>query len=228
MSYGFARILRKENEMKKTGILITLLVLAAVPALAQDRSGTFELSPFGGGNFSGTLYTYSPTTLAEPKLDVGDAGTYGVRFGYNFSSRGGIEFAWAHATNGLFTGPSRAFAPRTKLGDFDTDAFEANGVFGFTRGKVVPYFTIGGGVHSMKLSLAGQSSSTETKFVGNLGVGVKFWITPRFGIRLEGRARSTYVGNGSSCHDHSYCDNTYNDSNWYTSGEATGGLSFAF
>ena len=215
--------------MKKTGILITLLVLAAVPALAQDRSGTFEISPFGGGNFGGTLYTYSPTTLGETKLDVGDTGTYGIRFGYNFTSRGAIEFAWAHAANGLYTGPSRAFVPRTRLGDFDADAFEANGVFGFTRGKVVPYLTIGGGVHSMKLSLTDQASSRETKFVGNLGVGVKFWITPRFGIRLEGRARSTYIDSGSSCHDHSYsyCDNN-NNSNWYTSGEATGGLSFAF
>ncbi len=214
--------------MKKMGMLITLLVLAAVPALAQDRSGTFELSPFGGGNFGGTLTTFSPTAQTGPKLDVGDAGTYGVRFGYNFSNRGGIEFAWAHAANGVFDRASGAFAPRTRLGNFDTDAFEANGVFGFTRGKVVPYFTIGGGVHSMKLSLTGESSSSETKFVGNLGVGVKFWITPRLGIRLEGRARSTSIGNGSSCHDHSYCDNSYSDSNWYTSGEATGGLSFAF
>lgn len=214
--------------MKKMGILITLMVLVAVPAVAQDRSGTFELSPFGGGNFGGTLYTYSPMTLTERKLDVGDAGTYGVRFGYNFSSRTGIEFAWAHAANGVFTGSTGAFAPRMRLGDFDTDAIEVNGVFGFTRGKVVPYLTIGGGVHSMKLAMTGQNSSTETKFAGNLGLGVKFWITPRFGIRLEGRARSTYVGNGASCGDHSHCDNTYNDSNLYTSGEATGGLSFAF
>ena len=43
--YGFAGILKKENEMKKTGILITLMVLAAVPAAAQDRAGTFEISP---------------------------------------------------------------------------------------------------------------------------------------------------------------------------------------
>jgi hypothetical protein len=214
--------------MKKIGLMAALLVLVAIPAAAQDRSGTFEISPFGGGNFGGSLYSYSPATSTDRKLDVGDAGTYGVRFGYNFSNRAALEFAWAHADSGVYTVSSGAFAPRTRLGDFGSDAFEANGVFGFTKGKVVPYFTIGGGVQSMKLALAGATSSTETKFVGNLGLGVKFWITPQFGIRLEGRARSAYVGNGSSCSGYYHCDSYYNDSNWYTSGEATGGLSFAF
>jgi hypothetical protein len=212
--------------MKKTGILITLLALTAVPALAQDRSGTYEISPFGGGNFGGTLTTYTASTQTERKLDIGDSGAYGVRFGYNFSNRAGIELGWAHASNGVFAGPSGAFVPRTRLGDFDTDAFELNGVFAFTKGKVVPYFTIGGGVNSMKLALTGQGSSTETKFVGNMGIGVKFWVTPQFGLRIDGRIRSTYLGDNSSCHDY-HCDNYYN-SNWYTSGEATGGLSFAF
>ena len=213
--------------MKKVGLLITVLLLGTAPALAQDRSGTFEISPFGGGNFGGTLTTYTPSNGYERKLDVGDAGAYGVRLGYNFSSRAGIEFGWAHASNGIYASSGGSFAPQTRIGNFDTDAFEVNGVFAFTRGKVVPYFSIGGGLNSMKLALNGEGSSTETKFVGNLGMGVKFWITPQFGIRLDGRIRSTYIDSGSGCHDH-YCDSYYYDSNWYTSGEATAGLSFAF
>ena len=213
--------------MKKIVILIAFFSLAAVPALAQDRSGTFEITPFGGGNFGGTLTTYTPSSGYERKLDIGDAGAYGVRFGYNFSNRAGIEFGWAHAGNGVYGGTSGAFSPRTRLGNFDTDTFEVNGVFAFTRGKVVPYLTVGGGLNSMKLTLNGEGSSTESKFVGNLGLGVKFWITPQFGVRLDGRIRSAYIDSGSGCRDR-YCDSYYYDSNWYTSGEATGALSFAF
>ena len=39
--------------MKKAVPLVLLLLLVALPAAAQDRSGTFEISPFGGGNFGG-------------------------------------------------------------------------------------------------------------------------------------------------------------------------------
>jgi hypothetical protein len=213
--------------MKKIFLVVSILLAATLPAAAQDRSGTFEISPFAGGNFGGSVRTYVYPYTYTSKLDVGDAGAYGVRFGYNFSNRAGLEFAWSHAQNGLNNGSSGAFAPSTRVGNFDTDAFEVNGVFAFTRGKVVPYFTVGGGVNSMKLTLNGYSPSTETKFVGNLGFGVKFWITPQFGIRLEGRARSTYLGSNYDCGDR-YCYGSYYDSTWYTSGEATGGLSFAF
>ena len=98
--------------MKKAVPLVLLLLLVALPAAAQDRSGTFEISPFGGGNFGGSVHTYSyPTYSYSTKLDVGDAGAYGVRFAYNFTNRAALEFAWAHARNGLFSGSSGAFAP---------------------------------------------------------------------------------------------------------------------
>lgn len=217
--------------MRKPHLALALVALAAAvavagPAAGQDRSGTVELTPFGGGSFGGTLNTWlAPGSNAH--VDVGDAGTFGFHVGYNFSRYAAVEFGWAHAQAGLYTGPSGAFAPRQRVGDFDTDAFEVNGVFGFTRGKVVPYFTVGGGVNSMRLKSAGTSSS-EARFVGNLGLGIKFWVTPRFGIRIEGRGRSTYVGSGQDCGSY-YCrDSYYNDSNWYTSGEATGALTFAF
>ena len=216
--------------MKKTGILITLMVLAAVPAAAQDRAGTFEISPFAGGNFGGSLYSYTGPSTPYVKLDVGDSAAYGARFAYNFSRWAGIEFGWSHSSSGLYTGPGGAFAPQTRVGTFDNDAFEANGVFSFTRGQVVPYFTVGGGVNSMKLTQNAVGSSSDTRFVANMGIGVNFWVNPHFGIRIEGKVRSTNVGNnGSSCGNHNYCDNNYYyDSSWYTSGEATGGLSFAF
>ncbi len=209
-----------------------LLVLPlALPAGAQDRSGTVEISPYGGGAFGGSLYTnVLGGTTTYSKAEVGDTGTYGLRLGYNFNRYAGLEFSWAHAQAGLYTGPSGAFAPQTRIGDFDTDTFEVNGVFSFGRGKFVPYFTVGGGANRMRLSTTAYTSSTETRFVGNLGIGAKFWITPQFGLRIDGRVRSTYFGDSNDCHNHS-CGNGYyyyNDGTWYSSGEATGGISFAF
>ena len=222
--------------MKKSSIfqLVVPALLAlplALPATAQDRSGTVEISPYGGAAFGGSLYTnVLGSSYYNAKASVGDTGTFGLKVGYNFNRYAGLEVSWAHAQAGLFTGGGGAFAPQTRIGDFNTDTFEVNGVFSFGRGKFVPYVTVGGGANRMSLSTPNTSSSTETKFVGNLGLGAKIWITPQFGLRFEGKVRSTYFGNGNSCRDYG-CGSSYyyyNDGTWYTSGEATGGISFAF
>ena len=219
--------------MRKLALFLAPLAAAlacAAPASAQDRTGTVEISPFGGAAFGGSLYTNAVPVPYDRKLDVGDAGTYGLRVAYNFNRYAGIELGWAHAKAGLFTGPSGAFTPQTRIGDFETDTFELNGVFSFGRGRVVPYVTVGGGANRMQLRTQGYTSATETRFVGNLGLGAKFWITPHVGLRLEGRIRSTYMGNGNDCRDY-YCNGYsyyYSEGNWYTSGEVTGALSFAF
>ena len=210
------------------GLGLGLGLLVAPPLAAQDRSGTVEISPFGGAAFGGSVYTNALTAPYQRKLEVGNTGTFGLRVGYVFNRYAGLELSWSHAQSGLYLGSTGAFSPQTRVGDFNTDTFEVNGVFAFGRGKFIPYFTVGGGANSMRLQADGYSSATETRFVGNLGLGGKVWITPQFGLRFEGRLRSTYMGNGSntSCRDY-YC-NYYSSGNWYTSGEVTGGLSFAF
>ena len=208
--------------------VVGLTLLLAPPASGQDRSGTVEISPFGGAAFGGSVYTVALTSPYNRKLDVGDAGTFGLRVGYVFNRYAGVEVAWSHAQSGLYLGSSGAFSPQTRVGDFNTDTFEVNGVFTFGKGKFIPYVTVGGGANSMQLKASGYNSATETRFVGNLGLGAKVWITPKFGLRFEGRVRSTYLGNGSNdgCRDY-YC-NYYSDGSWYTSGDVTGGLAFAF
>ncbi len=210
------------------GFSLGLSLLLAAPVAAQDRSGTVEISPFGGAAFGGSIYTNAVLGTYDRKLDVGNTGTFGLRVGYVFNRYAGIELGWSHTQSGLYLGSSGAFSPQTRVGDFNTDTIEVNGIFAFGRGKFIPYFTVGGGANMMQMKANGYTSSTETRFVGNLGLGAKVWLTPKLGLRFEGRVRSTYMGDGgnNNCRDY-YC-NYYSDGNWYTSGEVTGGLSFAF
>ena len=67
------------------GFSLGLSLLLAAPVAAQDRSGTVEISPFGGAAFGGSIYTNAVLGTYDRKLDVGNTGTFGLRVGYVFA-----------------------------------------------------------------------------------------------------------------------------------------------
>lgn len=208
-------------------------LLLALPATAQDRSETIEITPFAGAYFGGTLESGS-TAVFDYDADVDTDAVYGLRIGYQFNNWAGVEFmgAWA-APDVKYPGGDALFEPSRTVGELKMQNYAVNGVFNFTKGRFVPYFTIGAGATAMKLSVAQGDTSWDTRFTSNLGGGLKIWVTPHFGLRIDGRFYATYIGEGDGCDDdwdhcHYYDDYYYDDSIWYTSGEVTGGLTFAF
>ncbi len=216
--------------MRKLALVSSLLFALSFPVAAQDRAGTLELSPFGGAYLGGRLEAGS-NAIFNRSVDVGDAGTFGVRLGYNFNRRFGLEWSWAHARADIRdVGSSTLFGSSAKVGELTVDEYEMNGVVNMGKGRVIPYFTIGAGATTFKATAPGVSSSTDTRFAANMGFGLKLYFDPRIALRIEGRGRRAYVSSNS-------CDSTWNDgcrhdrstdSQWYTSGEVTGGLSIAF
>lgn len=221
--------------MKRTFSLLLVaaatLVLAR-PCLAQDRTGTWEITGFGGGYFGGTLYAGS-TAIFNRDVHLGTAPTYGARLGYNFNRVFGLEFGWSQAKPDIH-GPDTdvLFGQDVKLGTMTSDVIEGNFIFNMTHGRVIPYLTIGAGAMIFTPHVAGFSSSSDTRFVGSFGGGVKFFMTPRLALRIDGRYRSAYINGGDSYYyDQNGCYHGcyyYYDSNWYGSGEVTGGLTYAF
>jgi len=220
------------------------LLLAAVPAAAQDRTGSWEISPFAGGYFGGTLYNNAPfgsagaaAPLYSSRIDVSTDVAYGVRLGYNVNRWLGIEFDWTHArpdlTAHLYTTgmpPYPATSSNVKVGRLTQDVYEANALFNWGKRKVIGYFGLGAGASVMKTDLTGIGSNSSTRFTGSMFVGGKFFFTPHVGIRVDGRYRFTDTGHTTnrytSCDIYGYCYN--HSSSWYSSGEVTGGLTFAF
>lgn len=207
------------------------LAAAAGPAAAQDRSGTFEISPFGGGYFGGTLYD-----SGRNGLEVGTDWAYGVRLAYNVNRVFAVEFDWTQANADLTsqrTGsvPGHPALPSSGVvGTLTQDVYEANAIFNFGKRRAVGYFGIGAGAAVLKTDFNNASSSSETRFTGNMSLGFKGFVTPRFGFRIDGRLRFTDTDHttdrGTWCDYYGYCY-SYNTT-WYYSGELTGGLIFAF
>ena len=154
----------------------------------------------------------------EVKLDA--CAEYGLRLGYDFTKAFGLEIAWTHASPKVTPtgGASGAFGQR------QLNTYEVDGNFYLTHGPVRGFLMLGTGGANTGSSFGGVN------FTASAGLGVEIFFDRRFALRLQGLARSTY-GNLGENETIAYCDRfgCYNyRSTWYWSGEAFGGVTFAF
>ena len=174
----------------RSSIVLSAFACAALalasPALAQDRTGTVEISPFGGAYFGGDLYDGSFGRVhAESDF------AYGVRLAYNVTRHFGIEVDWTQSRPYLHTDHYESPYTSSTIGRLRHDVYEANRIYNFGTGRVYGYVGLGAGVSVLKTELNAGPSDTQTKFTGNFSAGMKAFVTPRFGFRLDGRLRST-------------------------------------
>jgi len=215
----------------KRSISLAFLMMAAAgllagPLAAQDRTGTWEITPFGGGHFGGRLDARS-NALFTKDVDLGTAPTYGVRLGYNVNRWFELEFGWSHAKPDILaTGSEVLFGRGQKLGEMTHNVFEGNAVFNMARGQVIPYLTLGAGAMTFDAWVPGSAETTDTRFVGSFGGGLKMFVTPHVAVRIDGRYRNAFISDRDRCGGQS-CFNS-RSSNWYGSGEVTGGITYAF
>lgn len=164
------------------------LALNAAPAVAQVEANSQEVHAYGGQLFGDDL---TDTTISgrTPKLD--DDLTYGVRYGYNFTSNWGIE---------LSLGQSASSVTELAGGDVDLDltAADVDAVWHFNSGsRFVPFAVAGFGYASADLdapirgTVNGGAVAIEddSGFTLNAGVGAKYFATDRFLVRFEARYR---------------------------------------
>lgn len=211
------------------------LLTGAAPVLAQDRTGTFEISPFAGGYFGGRLYgntvvTTTPgTTTTFVFLEPADDLTYGVRLAYNVTRHFAFEFDWTSARADLKTPNQFGVSPgNLKVGRLRQNVYEANMLFNFGKRRAVGYFGLGAGAATLDRTDATVDVS-RTRFTANVSAGAKFFFTPRVGLRLDGRYRALDQQSDSDhrdCDRDGFCSDRWN--RWSYNGELTGGLVFAF
>lgn len=208
-------------------IFALLLAPALLPggvALAQ-LDPTWEASAFGGGFLAGDIYSYE-----GGKVTVKDSWTYGGRIGAQLSPQFALEAVYARASSDLRA--SGTNVPDGPQGSVTADMVDLNGLFGegFYR-QAFGYFTFGVGMTIFTPHVAGFDQGTRTRFATNFGLGLKYFMSPKLGLRIEGRYRLTdtniATGDYIYCYPPPYgCYSYY--STWYDSGEITAGLTYRF
>lgn len=224
----------EERKMKLASrfalIALAAALAAAGPAAAQDRRGSVEITPVIGGSFGGT---FESGTLAfyNGEAEAATEVAFGGRLGFFVAQNFVIEASYLQTDPKLkLKGSGGIGAPSREIGEMQMRLYELNFLVPWGSGKVNPYFVTGLGVHTFKPVIPGLSTTTDSRFTMNMGLGVKTFVTPNFGFRFEAKGRATYINS----EDEYYCDDWcggyyyYGDSNWFLTGEATAGLVFAF
>ncbi len=157
--------------------LVAALVVAASPAFAGGgEKGDVELGVYGG---YGWLDDYG---IFHPKNNA----LFGARLGYFFTPQ------WSLETSGQYLGTKTEFQI---LGLQDVDvhlyAHRLNGLYNFRAGeRVRPFLTAGVGNEKTDIPGFGQSCD----FGWNAGGGLRWFPSPHWNLRADGRFVSTNVG----------------------------------
>jgi hypothetical protein len=215
----------------KTRIPLIVLVAALAGAgsvSAQLRTGTVELNGFAGYLFGGGL-GHGPADINVPypyHVDISNDLNYGGRVGYNFNSVFEAEFEYARTGTSFVLDADRGDLPDVAFGELTIQYFMGYLTFNFGHGRLVPYFTMGGGVGDFNSNFPDVlQTRSRSRFTAAIGGGVKYFFNPHFGVRADGRAYSSYLGTETIyCGPYYYCTQT----NWVTNFVANGGIVIAF
>jgi opacity protein-like surface antigen len=209
---------------KRLKYLFALGLLIVVPVSAQTTPQAIEISPFAGYLFGGSL---SHSLDPDPHLSVADRLDYGLRIGFNVTPHVEPEIQWTRTETDV-TGTGTPVS-------LDINYLVAGVSYNFCAGNIRPYVTLGVGAALLKSS-ARLRESSATNFAATAGVGVKAFLTPNIGVRLEGRG---YVSELPGAYFPITCSSNPGGAGgpivpvpcingWLLNGDLTGGLIFAF
>jgi len=164
-------------------VIFALIVVATTPPIfaAGGEKGDVEIGLFAGFGFPDDYGT------GMTGLNPDDDALYGLRLGYFVSPR------WSLELSGQQFSSTTQFDPLllTPDVDFDIDSIRLNLLHNFRPGQQVrPFVTFGAGLETADVGTTLDEDDTGY----NVGVGLRWLLTDRFGLRLDGRYVSTDVG----------------------------------
>jgi opacity protein-like surface antigen len=173
-------------------LLYTMLPLCMA---AQAGAGDFEIIPFVGYRFGGSLDEQD----SDYTRDF-DAGTdWGVILGHAASATTRYELLYSYQDSGLTdrTDPDNAF-------DLEIHYLHLGGTVDIVQQKLTPF--VSGGLGMTHLSPNRYGLDNETLFSLSLGGGLKWYPTTHLGFRFEVRGYGTLTDSSGSL----FCDGECN------------------
>jgi len=158
--------------------VIAALLLTAVPALADHgEKGDWDLGLYGGYGWLDDYGEY------RPKDDV----LFGARAGYFFTPAWSLEGSWQR----LSTETNFDESLGLQNTDMILSCYRLNMLYNFRQGEGLrPFVTAGIGCEKVDVSEFGERSDVGY----NVGGGLRWFLSPHFALRFDGRAVWTPVG----------------------------------
>jgi hypothetical protein len=206
--------------------------LGAMPVEAQleeIHEHRFELTPFAGYQFGGSLETFANGTIPSGELELSDEFAWGGILGFVTTPETVVEITYLREDADIsfkndFSGT------KTALGGFAMNYLQLGGRFEFGPSPTLrPFVTVSAGINVLDPKTEGIDS--DTKFAWSLGAGARKALgeSGRVSIRADARLWVTPVPSGSYG---VWCDFygcfAAEGTAWVTQGTVSGGLAFAF
>ena len=221
--------------MRKLTLFLLLLVVP-VSLFAQDpdwrnrraprgrasySDNMFELTPFLGYRYGGTIYA-DQTNLFNQNVSVGSHLNYGINFGIPIANGMKVELSVDRQDTQFTQGGGGLFSPTGDIAGFHVTYYQGSLVVPFAVSRnATPYFIVGAGLANLDPDI--QGVSTDNRFAASAGVGIKVPINRNAGIRLEERGFFTSMATDSACRS---CYYNYNHDLYQ--GETNFGMYFKF
>jgi hypothetical protein len=170
---------------------IALLSMLSFTTVQAQR---VELTATGGYQYWGSYkYSYySAPYNYSGKVALGDGACYGGILGFEVSDQTFVELVYNHQDSRLVNKPN-GYSPgaptQEKLPNVGVNYFQLNGTrVADLSEKVSPFATFGAGAALFdpigSNPSTGNSYSSIWKFAVNFGVGVKYYVSDKIGLRL--------------------------------------------
>ena len=200
------------------------LLLATGYAAAQPLPGSIEIGGGGGRLFGGTLSRGS-TAFFDEKVGVDDDIELGFWAAAQLDRAWGIEVDVRRTSTDLVRPASGGVFPaEPTLGTVDLATVELSGVRSFSMGSFSPYLVFGAGVANLDINVPDRAVRDSNRLTLSAGVGGRFYIARWCGVRVDVRARATYLGARRLDEDGGWTDR----GRWLTSADLIGGVFLSF
>jgi len=221
--------------LKRTPIVLSVVVALLAGASVAHAQTRWEVTPFAGYYIASDLYnSYSAINPGTSNVELKNSFMWGGRLTGN-TYRGAVELAYTRTGSDVEM-HKQATQPTGDVGHVDFDNYDLNFLAyeQTANPKVTPFASIGFGWAWTHPKINSTFSTADVKgntlFNFNFGLGVKVQANPKMALRFEGRWRVTdtavTTSSGYWCDPWGYCYSYATD--WYNSGELTGGLSYSF
>ena len=215
--------------MRPGRIFLSWAMIAAVsvchtsPAVAQDNSFRFEITPFTAYRFGGQFDEKG----GNGQFELNESDAQGFMLNIKANPNGQYELLYARQdtevdTQGLFATDS--------VMDLDVEYFQIGGTYLFDGENIRPFVAMTFGLTHFDPQPAEFDS--ESYFSASFGGGIQLNATKRIGVRIEGRVFTTLVESDSDI----FCSSVEGagtcliqvDGTMITQWEARAGLVFRF
>lgn len=204
--------------MKRFALALALALFALPTVALADGAYRFELTPHVSYHFGGSLDGEGNFAEAD-ELELEDDAAIGVTFDIPLSNNLQLELLYNYQETDLFA-DAGIFGPDIELLETEIAYAHVGLLAQFGRASVTPYFVISAGMTRIDAS-HGSGSGADNLFSVSAGAGLKLFLTPFLGVRLEGRGFWTKV-------DNLEVGNQFDAHDYLSQGQATLGVIIAF